>query len=87
MTSPKYSYTHSPERPKILKQIEFAEAEFEVRSYYKGELASMYGVHVNTLSKWIDRHYRKFEEIGYHKNLRVLDPAMVKLFVKIFDTP
>lgn len=74
-------------RPKIKKQIQFAEPDFEIKSYYKGELAAMYGVHVNTLSKWIDRHYEKFAEIGYHKNLRVLDPAMIKLFIHVFDTP
>lgn len=53
-----------------LKAIEFgtaAEEDFKTKAYTKSELAEMYGVHVNTLSKWIDRHLEKFEAIGYKK--------------------
>jgi hypothetical protein len=73
-----------------LKAIEFGNAaddEFKIKAYTKSELAEMYGVHVNTLSKWIDRHLDKFEAIGYTKRLKMLDPAMIKLFISIFSTP
>lgn len=73
-----------------LKAIEFgtaADDDFKIKAYTKSELAEMYGVHVNTLSKWIDRHLEKFEAIGYSKRLKMLDPCMVRLFVEVFSVP
>lgn len=62
-------------------------APFKVKQYYKKELAQLYGVHLNTLVSWINRHIERFEEIGYHKTQKLLDPAQVRLFIEIFDLP
>ncbi|MDF9799768.1 hypothetical protein OKW21_005031 [Catalinimonas alkaloidigena] len=82
------NYQQHAERQQRLKAIEFSgEDDFKIKAYTKSELADMYGVHVNTLSKWIDRHLPAFEELGYTKTLKMLDPAMIKLFISIFSTP
>lgn len=86
-----FAYTppanHARRNSELLRHVDFPEEAFEIKSYSKSELADMYGVHINTLAKWINRHYDKFVALGYHKRLKVLDPAMVKLFVEIFSTP
>ena len=63
------------------------EVPFKIKQYKKSELAALYGIHLNTLANWINRHYDTFQKVGYHKHLHVLDPCMVRLFVEIFSTP
>jgi hypothetical protein len=93
MTNHAYSYNQVPSQanqqlPQRLKAIEFiGDEDFKIKAYTKSELADMYGVHVNTLSKWIDRHLPAFTELGYTKTLKMLDPCMVRLFISIFSTP
>ncbi|WPP48942.1 hypothetical protein [Catalinimonas niigatensis] len=93
MTNHAYNYSISNSQQNSsaqqrLKAIDFiGDNDFKIKAYTKSELADMYGVHVNTLSKWIDRHLPAFVELGYTKTLKMLDPCMVRLFISIFSTP
>jgi hypothetical protein len=86
MNQPAYYQPQSRTEKERLRALDFEE-EFKIKAYTKSELADIYGVHLNTLAVWINRHYDKFAELGYHRRLKMLDPAMVKLFISIFSTP
>jgi predicted metalloenzyme YecM len=77
-----------PEATVQYLELPFPEArEVPIRGYYKSELATLYGISLPTLKKYIDRWLAEFEDIGYSKNQQKLTPKMVRLLFERVGEP
>ena len=56
----------------------------DIKAKSKKQLKEAYGVSKNMIPRWINMHLEAFQKIGYQKNQRILTPAQVALFEKIF---
>lgn len=57
------------------------------KSYYKCELARLYGCSPRTLSAWINRWPREFARTGYRKSDKQLTPRQVRLLFSLVGEP
>lgn len=57
------------------------------KSYYKRELARLYGCSPRTLSAWINRWPREFARTGYRKSDKQLTPRQVHLLFDLIGEP
>lgn len=74
----------------------FAEEKFPIRSYGKGELATLYNPHVaqqtavNLLNEWIRTApglEQRLLDTGMARSRRRYTPAQVRLMVNVFGEP
>ncbi len=57
------------------------------KSYYKCELARLYGCSPRTLSAWINRWPKEFARTGYRKSDKQLTPRQVRLLFELIGEP
>lgn len=57
------------------------------KTYYKCELARLYGCSLRTLSNWINRWPREFARTGYRKSDKQLTPRQVRLLFSLVGEP
>jgi hypothetical protein len=62
-------------------------APVRVRHYYKYELATLYGISQETLVAEINRFLPEFEQMGYQKNKKLLNPLQVQLLFQKIGPP
>jgi hypothetical protein len=70
-----------------LKSPSFLQPKRRILAKSKKQLRVEYGLSKNMVARWIDMHLEKFEAIGYQRNQRILTPAQVSLFERIFGEP
>ena len=51
-------------------------------SYYKGELAALYEIDLETLIKWIQPWMKELEAMGYNKNQKRFTVAQVNFLIR-----
>ena len=80
----------APARPEHFNflAVDFpAERFVPIKSYYKYELAELYGVSMVTLVKFIQPFIADFEAIGYNKFMKIMSPRMVALLFEKIGCP